>query len=487
MSPVIERVAQLSVDQSVVCVIGSDTMPPKLKLDGLEKEYIKRCLADKEDVITVNSYQRIACIVRERVDLEPVKRDEELRKAGIRVLEKLKQHKQLSVALMSHQTSVNGLYNLAEGLILGCYQFSKYKSETKKDNYSVYPEKVLIYDKETLDVDRLRTITEAVYFTRDLVNEPVNYLNAGMFARRMTEFVHQAGVTTEIYSKRKIEALKMGGLLAVNRGSPDPPTFTVMEWRPESPVNNKAIVLVGKGVVFDTGGLNLKPTDYIEEMKSDMAGGAIAAAVIYVIARLKLSYHLIALVPATDNRPGMSAFAPGDVITMFNGKTVEIQNTDAEGRLILADALSYAEKFKPELIISIATLTGSAANAFGNQAIAVMGNAPDHFFRLLEEAGLSQYERVARMPFFDEYAELLKSDIADLKNIGGKEAGAITAGKFLENFVESSFIHLDIAGVSMLKKDDHYRLKGGSGTGVRLLVSLLTRLSEEGENNKRKT
>jgi len=304
-------------------------------------------------------------------------------------------------------------------------------------------------------------------------------MTAEMLASQVREFTGAAGVRVEVFGIRKIESLKMGGLISVNRGSLDPPTFTVLEWKPENYKNSRPLVLVGKGVVFDSGGLNLKPTSYIEDMKSDMAGGAAVAAVIYMAARLKLPLHIMGFIPATDNRPGVRAYAPGDIIKMYNGKSVEVLNTDAEGRLILADALSYAENFDPSLVITVATLTGSASNTFGNQAIAMMGNADKSFFDLLSQSGETVHERVAILPFWDEYGDLLKSHIADLKNIGGKEAGAITAGKFLENFTSAPFIHLDIAGTAILNKDDHYRLKGGTGAAVRLLNEFLTRIVAE--------
>ena len=198
----------------------------------------------------------------------------------------------------------------------------------------------------------------------------------------------------------------------------------------------------------------------------------------YTIARTGLPLHVIALVPATDNRPGGNAYTQGDIITMHNKMSVEVANTDAEGRLILADAISYASRFKPELIIDIATLTGSAAMTFGNQAIAVMGNADRKYFKLLEDCGNEVYERIAELPFWEEYDEFIKSDNADIKNVGGREAGAITAGKFLEHFTEYPLIHMDIAGTGGLKKDDFYRLKDGPGAGLRLLATFLKRLAE---------
>jgi len=199
--------------------------------------------------------------------------------------------------------------------------------------------------------------------------------------------------------------------------------------------------------------------------------------VMHTISKNNVPLHVIGLIPSTDNRPGGNAYTQGDIITMFNKMTVEIGNTDAEGRLILADAISYASKYSPELIIDIATLTGSAAMTFGNQAIAVMTNAERKYISLLEECGNNVYERIAELPLWDEYGELLKSDIADLNNVGGREAGAIIAGKFLEKFAEFPLIHLDIAGTEMMKKDDYYKSKNGTATGLRLLSTFLRRIA----------
>ena len=210
-----------------------------------------------------------------------------------------------------------------------------------------------------------------------------------------------------------------------------------------------------------------------------MAGAAAVTGVFHTIARNNIPLHLIGLIPITDNRPGGNAYTQGDIITMFNKMTVEVGNTDAEGRLILADAISYASKFKPELIIDVATLTGSAASTFGNQAMAMMTNADRKYIDLLTDCGNQVYERVAELPFYDEYNEAIKSSVADIRSIGGREAGAITAGKFLEHFAEYPIIHLDIAGTGILRKDDHYRLKEGTGSGVRLLSAFLKRVAEE--------
>ena len=211
----------------------------------------------------------------------------------------------------------------------------------------------------------------------------------------------------------------------------------------------------------------------MDSMKSDMGGAAAVIGALEAAAMAKLPLHIIGLVPSTDNRPGEKAYTPGDVIKMYDGSTVEVLNTDAEGRMILADALAYAKKYDPELVIDLATLTGAAAVSIGKYGIVGMGNAEQEAFDRLHTSGENVYERVVRFPFWDEYNELLKSSIADVKNIGGREGGAITAGKFLERFTDYPYIHLDIAGPAFLPADDHYRKQGGTGTGVRLLFDFL--------------
>jgi leucyl aminopeptidase len=252
-----------------------------------------------------------------------------------------------------------------------------------------------------------------------------------------------------------------------------------MEWKPKKARNKKPIVLVGKGVVYDTGGLSLKPTaNSMDYMKCDMAGGATVAASMYAIAKANLNCHVIGLVPATDNRPGENAYAPGDVIKMYDGQTVEMLNSDAEGRMILADALSYAKKYKPELVLDFATLTGAAAAAIGPYGIVCMGTADEKQKDKLKDSGNNVYERLVEFPFFDEYAKLIKSDIADMKNIGGPIAGAITAGKFLEKFIDYAWMHFDIAGPSWNTAADSYRSKNGTGVGVRLLFDFIKNYSK---------
>lgn len=363
---------------------------------------------------------------------------------------------------------------IAEACALSNYQFLTYK--TKKEANSLKQVTVVSAQKDGAKlVKRGEKIARATMIARDLVNEPVITLTAVEIAERMQSLGKEFGFTTEVFNKQKISSLKMGGLLAVNFGSVIPPTFTIMEWKPTKATNKKPIVLVGKGVVYDTGGLSLKPTaNSMDSMKADMAGAAAVIGTMCAISALELPVHVIALIPATDNRPGLNAYTPGDVITMYDGTTIEVLNTDAEGRMILADALAYAKKYKPELVIDLATLTGAQVVAIGYHGSAMMGSASKKVKNNLQGAGQRVYERLVELPLWEEYKDQLKSDIADMKNIGGSPAGCITAGKFLEHFTDYPWIHIDIAGPSFLPSNDNYRGKQGTGVGVRMLTEFLS-------------
>ncbi len=480
MKPELRKISGISPDQSLVLITGKNEIPERISLSQAEREYALKQLEAGEGRVFINSYFKCTYIVRIKDGLSGYRAREELRKsaAGLKKLIKSNNHKELVIT--SGNTYREAVADFAEGLILSIYSFSKYKTKAEdEESGKNYPLSLLLEDRiSKSELKWLDALTDAVYLARDLINEPVNRLNTAGLASEISRTGKEAGFSVEIFSKGKIEALKMGGLLSVNRGSVDPPAFCVLEWKPDSPVNSRPIVLVGKGVVYDTGGLNIKTGDYMAQMKGDMAGAAAVTGVFHTIARNNIPLYLVGLIPVTDNRPGGNAYAQGDIITMYNKMTVEIGNTDAEGRLILADAISYASKYRPELIIDVATLTGSAAITFGNKAIAMMTNADRKYTDLLAECGNQVYERVAGLPFYDEYKEAIKSEVADIRNIGGREAGAITAGKFLEHFAEFPIIHLDIAGTGILKKDDHYRTKDGPGSGVRLLSVFLKRLSE---------
>ena len=367
----------------------------------------------------------------------------------------------------------NCLLPILEGIMLSSYRFDRFFT-TKPTPPNTFNRVYFPSHISTASIEELSNTTASVFWARDMVNLPLSHLTAEQFANEISTLLTPNNISVDILEKAKIEALKMGGLLSVNKGSIDPPTFTIAEYKPKGYKNKKPIVLIGKGVVYDTGGLSLKPTPGgMDTMKSDMAGAAAVIGAIHLAAKQGLKLHIIALVPATDNRPGMNAYTPGDVITMYNGTTVEVLNTDAEGRMILADALSYAEKFKPELVIDAATLTGAAVRAIGTHAAIVMGNAKDEAFTKLEKAGNEMHERVVRFPFWEEYKNDMKSKIADLKNVGGPNGGMISAGKFLETFVKAPYIHMDVAGPTWLDVKENYKGVSATGYGVRLLYAFL--------------
>ena len=295
-------------------------------------------------------------------------------KQGDKLQQILNEHKIRQVVISNIDFNKEKILAFAEGMGLGNYQFIKYKKQDDKNGFNTLKE-ILIHSKETdeTSIKELNILISAVYKCRDMVNEPVSFLTAVKLSELIAEMGKEAGFKTEILNKKKIESLKMGGLLSVNKGSVDPPTFTIMEWKPSNAKNKKPIVFVGKGVVFDTGGVNIKTGNHMIDMKCDMSGGAATACAMYAIAKSKLPVYLIGLVPASDNRPGGNAYVPGDVVTMYDGITVEVLNTDAEGRMLLGDALSYAKKYKPELVIDLATLTGAASAAVGRHGIVAMG------------------------------------------------------------------------------------------------------------------
>jgi leucyl aminopeptidase len=449
--------------------------------DKNEISYIQKKIKADETFITINRLTRIVFIqLTEEFDKkkESYQKTEALRNVGNKVCNAINAHKYESIQLQSLTGDDAGLEAVAEGCALSNYQFLKYKSG-KKDTNTLNTIQVISKQLSRTVIDHLNITTEAVAKAKDMVNEPQSYLDAVTFADEMKAMGKKAGFKVEILHKKQIEALKMGGLLAVNMGSQLPPTFTIMEWKPKKAKNKKPLVLVGKGVVYDTGGLSLKPTpNSMDTMKCDMAGGAAVAATMYAVAKAELPYHVIALVPATDNRPGENAYTPGDVITMYDGQTVEVLNTDAEGRLLLGDALAYAKKYNPGLVLDFATLTGAAAAAIGSYGIVCMGTADEQQKAALKQSGNDVYERLVEFPFWDEYAKLIKSDLADMKNIGGPIAGAITAGKFLEKYTDYPWMHFDIAGPAYISAADSYRGKSATGVAVRLLFDFIRNSSK---------
>ncbi len=400
----------------------------------------------------------------------PNKTAESYRKAGATTWAKVKENKIKSIAFKyGEEMDFNLVIAFLEGLLLSSYAFDKFLTEKAP---------IIQLDIETslndkAEFQEMITLIEANTFTKNFVNEPVITLNTAQFSAEMKNLGDLAGFKVTTLNKKQIEGLKMGGLLGVNRGSIDPPTFNILEYTPKNAVNEQPFILVGKGVVYDTGGYNIKTDNHMNDMKMDMGGAAAVLGSIYAIAKNKLPVKVIALIPVTDNRIGDNALVADDIITMHNGKTVEVKNTDAEGRLILADALSYAQQYKPELVFDMATLTGASVMLTGDMASCVMGSADNETKKKLSDAGFATHERVAEVPFWDDYQEMLKSNVADLSNLGGRVGGVVTAGKFLENFIDYPWIHIDLAGPAFVDADKDYRQKGGTGYGVRLVYDFV--------------
>ncbi len=445
-----------------------------------ELGYLRKQIEEGQKVIAINQFDRQLYFVVPDDKKTGYNRLESLRKAGHELYQVVSKAKVETLQIVSETVLSAELLALTEGLVLSSYQFTKYKTEQKPAALrSVH---LLAKDLTEEKVRELTNVLEATFIARTLINEPVIYLTAEQLSWEIGQYGQIAGFKVDVLGKAKIKSLKMGGLLAVKYGSPNPPTFNILEYKPTDAVNAQPYVLVGKGVVYDTGGLSLKPTpNSMDAMKSDMAGAAAVIGTFFALARNQVPVHVVGLIPATENRPDGNAITPGDVITMHSGKTVEVLNTDAEGRLILADALSYARKYNPLLAIDLATLTGAAARAIGKEGTVFMGTAGAEEKRQLIESGQEVFERLVEFPLWEEYDSYIESSIADIKNIGGADAGAITAGKFLEKFTDSyPWLHLDIAGGAFLTSPDNYRGKNGTGLGVRLLYHFLKKKAELG-------
>lgn len=363
------------------------------------------------------------------------------------------------------------LMHVVEGIVLSAYSFDKYrgKKDQKKPALALYGlPKNLVKEADIL--------TSCLKQLRDWVNEPYNALSAETLAEQATDFLKQAGVQVEVFGKKKIASLRMGGLLGVNRSSRREPRFVVARYTPVKALNKQPLVLVGKGVVFDTGGVNLKTGTNMTTMKNDMSGAALVLSAVRLAAEMKLPLNIVALAPLTDNMIGPEGLVPGDIITISDGTTVEVLNTDAEGRLILADALVYARHLKPMLVLDIATLTGAVVRSLGDAAGGAFDKDATDFRKIMQEAAETSAERLVWFPLWKVYGESLKSDVADLKNIGSSDAGHIVAAKFLEHFTAYPWIHLDIAGVVYSEKGNPLRGKGATGWGLLLLKAFMLQL-----------
>jgi len=373
---------------------------------------------------------------------------------------------------------------VAEGALLGLYALKMYKTteESESDDKTQVRELQLLAADESVQqkikqgVKRGKVIAKAVSLARDLSNSPGNDVNPSYLAKTAKQMAKQTSLTCTILSQDDMKKLKMGCLLGVAQGSAQPPVLIMLDHAPNG-TSETPIVLVGKGITFDSGGISIKPAANMEDMKMDMSGGAAVLGTMQALAELEHPRRVVGLVPASENLPSGEAIKPGDIIRAMSGKTVEVINTDAEGRLVLADALCYAvEHLKPERMIDLATLTGAVVVALGAHASGMMGTDED-MMAILKTSGEQTAERVWQLPLFEDYSKQIKSDFADIKNVGGREAGSITGGAFLKEFVGNiPWVHLDIAGTAWTRASHPYIPKGATGVGIRLLIDALEAL-----------
>jgi leucyl aminopeptidase len=393
---------------------------------------------------------------------------------------------QIALALHSEEWDIELDHSIqaeVEGALLGLYTFKKYQyANTNSNGHSIttinLPADHANEPELTQAVDRGIALAEATNFARDLVNEPPNVLTPSELANRASAMAIQFGLECQVLDRPEIQELGMGGLLGVAQGSIEPPKFIILRYRGAPETENQGIALVGKGITFDTGGLSLKSPEGMHQMKSDMAGAAAVIGAMHAIAALKPAMNVTALVPTTENMPSGTAYRPGDILRIMNGKTIEIVNTDAEGRLVLADALSYAVKNGFSPIIDVATLTGGIVVALGTVMSGIFCNDQELSNEIIA-AGQSAGEKFWPMPLDDEYKEAIQSDIADIKQTGGKYASAVTAAKILEQFVgDAQWAHLDIAGTDFIETKKPYQEHGATGVAVRTLAEFVLRRAE---------
>ncbi len=371
---------------------------------------------------------------------------------------------------------------VAEGALLGLYQYAPFKTVDRENVKDVDQLTIVTDENDFKEIDdaaeKAQVIARAVYYARNLVSAPANQMTPAILAKEASAIATRSGVSCTVFDKAKLKELGMNSLLSVASGSNEEPRFIILEYR-GGPTDAPPIVLVGKGITFDSGGISIKPSEKMDEMKSDMAGGAAVMGAITASAELQIRLNIVGLIPAAENMPSGTALKPGDVFTSYSGKTIEVISTDAEGRLILADGLAYAAGYKPAAIIDVATLTGACVIALGDEVIGMLGT-DDKLKNDLREAAGQTGELVWELPLWENYHEQIRSDIADYKNHGGRPAGTITAAAFLSKFAgDFPWVHLDIAGPAWSDKDRSYIPKGASGIGVRLLVEFLRNRAEE--------
>lgn len=401
------------------------------------------------------------------------------------------------VATIVHGAGIGGVtpdeaaQALTEGTLLGLYRFREHFSKNDEDDDGETRE-FLVAEQEDKQasliekgLERGRGIADAVALARDLVSEPANFMTPTILAERARSVAESCDLAYTCIEQTQMEEMGMGALLGVARGSHEPPKFIVLEYKGDAEGTRSTVGLLGKGITFDSGGISIKPAANMGSMKGDMAGGAAVIAAMQAIAHLKPAINVTGIVPATENLPGGGATKPGDILVAMNKKTIEVENTDAEGRLILADALSYANSIGLSPLIDVATLTGAIRVALGTVAMGLFANDDETADRVLK-AGAGVGEKMWRLPLWDEYKEQNKSTVADVKNTGGRDAGSITAAQFLHEFAgKTPWAHLDIAAVFMADREKGWQTKGATGQPVRTLVNFIESLAEEGQSKRR--
>ena len=370
---------------------------------------------------------------------------------------------------------------ITEGALLGIYSFRRHI--TREAEYGEIKQLLIVGSDESglpaleQGCHQGKVMAEAANLARDMVNEPANHMTPTHMAEMAKKLAATCGLELTVLEREQMQELGMGALLGVAQGSRQPPKFMVLHYRGDDS-GEIDVALLGKGITFDSGGISIKPSAKMDEMKGDMAGGAAVMAAISAIAQLKPKINVMAIIPATENLPGENALKPGDVLTAMSGKTIEIISTDAEGRLALADALGYARKFNAKSIVDVATLTGACVIALGTVCTGAFTNNQELVDKVIA-AGAGAGELIWQMPMYDQYKKQNKSNVADIKNVGGRDGGAITAAQFLAEFAgDTPWVHLDIAGTDMTDKEKNYLVKGATGVPVRTLVNLVLSLAE---------
>lgn len=490
-------IAKLKID-AIVVNLFEGTASPAGATGAVDKALgglISRLIAEGEikgklgEMTLLHSMEKIAAA---RVLVAGLGKEKELNLARIRgvAAEASRYLRRVGVkrfATIAHGAGIGGIdaeksaQAVTEGAILGLYAFRKHQTKEPEQKDI---EEVLIVERDRQKLSQLRRgcakgriLAEATNLARDMANEPGNYMTPTTMAEVASKVAQDHGLEVKVLEKKDIEKLGMGALLGVAQGSRQPPKFIILSYKGTRP-SKTPLGLIGKGITFDSGGISIKPSEAMGDMKGDMSGGAAVIAAMGAIAELKPKINVTALVPATENLPDGAAVKPGDILKAMNGKTIEIANTDAEGRLVLADALSYAGKLKLSPLVDVATLTGACHVALGDVCSGAFTNDQELVEKVIK-AGDESGERIWQMPMDDDYKEQNKSDVADIKNTGGRWGGAITAAQFLAEFVgETPWVHLDIAGTDRTDKEKKSLVKGATGVTVRTLVNLALSLAQ---------